>query len=220
MSKGNFSFDTIDEFDKHIDYSIPRYKDVHTCIDGLVQYFIRDGVRIMDLGCSTGTLLKRIDEAYDDKDLDIEGVDRSANLLPANTGRCTFSYADLTSPEFYIRETDIVFSIFTLCFIPLPKREELVRKVYLGLNPGGVLISTDKIRASSAVTQDMFTFLYYDFKRQHFTEQEILDKEISLREIQRPISAEENEVMFRRAGFEIVEPFWKYYNFEGWVCVK
>jgi hypothetical protein len=35
-----------------------------------------------------------------------------------------------------------------------------------------------------------------------------------------PYRAEENENLFRRNGFEIVEPFFRWYNFSGFLCVK
>ena len=220
--RGNFSFDSIDSFDDHINTSIPRYSDIHACIDGLIQYFVTDAARIYDIGCSTGSLLRRIDVKFKDKSLELIGIDQSANLLPhaqAN-GRCQLILDDVTGEDFEIERADIAFCIFTLCFIPLHERYELVQKIYDGLHHGGVLISTDKIYAGDSKLQDIFTFLYYDFKRQTFQPQEILDKEISLREIQKPITQAENEAMFYDAGFDRVESFWKYYNFQGWICIK
>lgn len=220
--KGNFSFDTIDSFDDHINTSIPRYNDIHACIDGLIQYFITDGARIYDIGCSTGSLLRRIDVEYKEKSLELIGIDQSANLLPNShaNGRCHFILDDVTDENFVIENADIVFSIFTLCFIPVNDRYRLVKKIYDGMKKGGIFISTDKIYASDSKVQDIFTFLYYDFKRKTFGAEEILNKEISLREIQKPITETENVNMFRNAGFDRVDSFWKYYNFQGWICVK
>jgi len=222
-NKGDFSFDTIESFDEHIGTSIPRYKDIHACIDGMLQYFVVDGSKIVDLGCSTGSLLTRIDKKYHDKDLVLHGYDSSKNLLPSDSsGRAHFFLNDITDEELWdeMKKSDIIFSIFTLCFIPYAERRELVQNVYYNLNDGGVFIFTDKVYASDPRIQDIFTFLYYDFKRQTYTSEQILDKEISLREIQKPLTTEQNYDMLSDAGFDRVESFWKYYNFQGWICIK
>jgi tRNA (cmo5U34)-methyltransferase len=88
------------------------------------------------------------------------------------------------------------------------------------MNRGAVLIATDKVYSTSAKIQDMFTFLYYDYKKSFFSDAEILEKEKSLREIQAPQTEAENVSMFKDAGFSYVDCFWKYYNFQGWICLK
>ena len=35
-----------------------------------------------------------------------------------------------------------------------------------------------------------------------------------------PFRIDENVTLFRRAGFEIVETFFQWYNFVGFLCVK
>jgi len=218
MSK--FSFDTIKNFDRHIESSIPRYSDIHACIDGILGYFVKDDARIFDIGCSTGKMLKRIDAAYANKRLELIGYDTAENLLPKNSGKCSFRNVDILSDRAVIINADIVFCLFTMCFIPLKLRAALMKKIYSGLVDGGIFICAEKLYAESPKMQNVFTFLYYDFKMKSFNEKEILSKEKDLREIQEPLSASKNEEMFRSVGFSTVEMFWKYYSFAAWVCVK
>jgi tRNA (cmo5U34)-methyltransferase len=56
----NFSFDTIQNFDEHIDKSIPNYKLLQEAIVSLSDFVVQPNTAIVDLGCSTGKLLNAI----------------------------------------------------------------------------------------------------------------------------------------------------------------
>ena len=49
---------------------------------------------------------------------------------------------------------------------------------------------------------------------------EILDKEYDLRRILRPFSSHENLKMLDEVGFKKIHLFYKYFNFESYLCVK
>lgn len=223
----SFSFDTIQDFDLHIKSSIPRYEDIHKCIDGINQYFIKDNYKIYDIGCSTGSLLTRISHNYSEKNLTLIGIDKSDNLIgkdnrvsSSEEAKIRFINGDILNEKITIENADIVYSIFTLCFIPYKFRESVLRKIFSGMNFGGVLIVTDKIYASNSKIQDIYTFLYYDFKKNYFSNDEILDKEKDLREIQMPLSSSENIELLRKVGFKKIDSFWKYFNFQGYIAIK
>jgi tRNA (cmo5U34)-methyltransferase len=215
-----FDFNTIQDFDRHINSSIPRYEDIYKCIDGINEYFIKKNSKIYDLGCSTGKLLKDIQEKNKDKNLNLIGIDKAKNLLSQSIENCLFIEKDLLSDDCYIENADIVYSLFTLCFIDQKYRGKVINKVFNGLNNGGIFICCEKIYSSNSRIQDIFTFLYYDYKKQFFNEKEIMDKERDLRELQGCQSEEENIEMFRNSGFKKVDTFWKYWNFQGYICVK
>ena len=55
--------------------------------------------------------------------------------------------------------------MYTMQFI-LPKyRQEIINKIYNDLNWGGSFLLFEKIRGSDARFQDIFNFLYFDFKK-------------------------------------------------------
>lgn len=215
---GNFSFDTVSEFDKHIEHSIPRYSDIHKCVNGLINYYIRPGSTIIDIGCSTGKLLKRIKK--ENPESNCIGYDVSQNLLPNDNSGCKFIFDNVLSNHVMFPDSSIVISMFTLSFIPKEDRLYILQKIYNSINYGGLLIVSDKCYAESPRIQDIFTFLYYDFKKRKFSNDEIMDKELSLRSIQEPMESSEYEYLFKTVGFHKVETFWKYFNFQGWICLK
>ena len=62
--KSNFSFGgkTPQYFDQHVKKSVPLYDIGQDIICKLSSFFISKNCNIYDLGCSTGTLIKKIDK--------------------------------------------------------------------------------------------------------------------------------------------------------------
>lgn len=59
-----FSFETIANFDDHIDSSIEGYSQMDGLVQSMSDYFVKDGQAVYDLGCSTGRLLKVLRERH------------------------------------------------------------------------------------------------------------------------------------------------------------
>ena len=56
-----FSFSSVASgFDEHITKSIRGYADLRDDVVGISRYFILDETNVLDIGCSQGTMLKRI----------------------------------------------------------------------------------------------------------------------------------------------------------------
>ena len=98
-------------------------------------------------------------------------------------------------------------------------REDVISKVYNGLNKGGAFIFSEKTFSCNPRIQDMMTFTFYDYKRKNFSDKEILDKEVQLRHMMKLNSKTEIYEMFNKAGFE-VHNFWQNFNFMGAIALK
>jgi len=83
----------------------------------------------------------------------------------------------------------------------------------------GVIICEKEI-SSIGIFQEVFTFANYDYKKSNFTSDEILQKEIDLRNIMNCVSTGENEQMLKDVGFTKIESFFRSLNFRGWLCMK
>ena len=211
-----FSFDTIKDFDDHISKSIPGYEDMFRAVVSMAKYFVRDGTNVYDLGCSTGRLLG----ALSGTSAKLIGIDKSKNLLPTcKQSIATFLEADLNEPFVFVNSS-LVVSLFTLQFLEKRVRADVVRRAWEGLNKGGALILAEKVYSRSPMTQDIFTFLYYDFKGESFSSDEILAKERDLRSLLLPLTERENVELLEAAGFRCWDVFWRRFNFEALVAVK
>ena len=113
-----------------------------------------------------------------------------------------------------------ISTLFTIQFLPIGKRKDLIKKVYDGLNKGGAFIFCEKFYLEIGKIQEIFTFSHYDEKLKSFSSEEILGKQMILREIMKPLTRKENEELLESAGFRFVETFFQSLNFCGWICIK
>jgi tRNA (cmo5U34)-methyltransferase len=213
-----FDFNTIDDFDKHISDSILGYDLLHTLITSLSSFFIKKDTTVVDLGCTSGKLLNNICTKYQCKGI---GYDiTSHNFIRNLPGNLELYEQDITKSDFVIPKSNIIYSIFTIQFIDINKRLDLLKRIYNSLNDNGAFIICEKEICSNGVIQEAFTFSNYDNKRKNFTEKEILNKEYDLRKIMNSLESNKNIDLFTQAGFKTIEPFFQSLNFKGYVCKK
>lgn len=95
-----------------------------------------------------------------------------------------------------------------------------MQKIYDNLEDGGAFITAEKIYSQNAKVQNMFEFLYYDFKKQNFSEKEILDKEQELRHLAKLTTENLLMTQLRSIGFRGIQTFWRNHNFIGVIAMK
>jgi tRNA (cmo5U34)-methyltransferase len=216
MKKQKFSFDTIQDFDKHILQSIPNYDVLWNMIDSMSGYYVVEDATIYDLGCSTGKLLRCL--PYQNPKI---GLDLSTNLLPDTiVDNVLFVKEDLNKSDWHVSEACIVYSIFTMQFLKKSRRHNYLQIIYDGLIDGGALFLCEKIYQENGAIQEVFSFSHYDYKKQSFEESEIYSKEKDLRSIMKPNTNKEILEMLRYVGFTKVTTFWQSFNFIGYLAIK
>ena len=210
-----FSFDTITDFDDHIAKSIPNYHLLNDSVRDLATFYAKEDFSIVDLGCSTGKLLESI--PFQGAKL---GIDISGNLLPDSHDEVQYLQKDLRSFKNLGKTPSLVISLFTLQFLPLADRPNILSLVYDELAEGGAFIWAEKVHEPEGELERVMTSAYYDFKGKHFTPAEIMQKEKDLRPIMQTNTTIRNLTMAENAGFTVGTMFWKFYNFEAWLFVK
>ncbi|NIP99935.1 MAG: carboxy-S-adenosyl-L-methionine synthase CmoA [Nitrospinaceae bacterium] len=215
-------------FDDMLARSVPLYRE---CQDLVVDWCVRlarPGVRVYDLGCSTGTLLVRLGNALDGRgDVHLVGLDNSASMIEKARNKLELSKvsaelveADLES-DFPFSRAGVVVLNYTLQFLPPERRHRLVEKIRRALLPGGGLLLIEKIVAESAEIQDTYTEMHHQFKRQRgYTDLEIARKKEALDRVLVPWTGEQNRALLAAAGFRAVERFFQWNNFAGFVALK
>ena len=65
-TRSNWKFDksVVLFFDKHVSSSVPLYDKAHELIIKMSDYFIKDDSKIMNIGSSTGTLIKSLNKRH------------------------------------------------------------------------------------------------------------------------------------------------------------
>jgi len=220
-----FSFNTIDNFDSHIEKSIMGYNNLQELIINLSANFIRNNSKVVDLGCSTGRLIEDVSLRHKNKDTAFFGYDISNNLLPESrpNDRMYFIDEDITDSQFEVGTgVDLIYLIFTLQFLDARDRDMLLLKIYMSLNWGGALIIAEKVYCKSGKAQEFFTFANYDIKGLSFKAEEILKKQKDLRPIMNPQYEDDLIRSFTNAGFQFknIELFWGSLQFKAWILIK
>lgn len=226
-----FNTEVAEVFDDMITRSIPLYLEQQCMIREIGKKFWIPGTDVYDLGCSTATTLINLCREIDTQ-VRLVGYDNSIPMLERAKrkikesgfeNRIEVRYGDLNGDlsKLPLENASVITMCFSLQFIRPLQRDNLVKKIYNGLVEDGVMVLTEKILTNSSHTNRFFIDFYYDFKRRNgYSENEILRKRESLENVLVPYRIDENLELFRRNGFQIVETFFQWYNFAGFLCVK
>lgn len=218
-------------FDDMLTRSVPFYLEQQSLIRDITKKFYQPGTHIIDLGCSTATTMINIGRAIKNVS-SIVGYDNSQsmlkiaqeNLIEADLHAVSeLRYGDFNEglEQLELTNASVVVLCWTLQFVDPLQRDALIRKIYNGLKEGGVLIVTEKILTNDSNMNRFFIDFYYEFKRRNgYSEEEIHKKREALEDVLIPYRLDENLELFRRNGFQIVETFFQWYNFAGFLCIK
>lgn len=212
--KEKFSFDTVKDFDGHIDLSIQNYSGLIQHIKNISTYFIKDGSLVYDIGCSTGNLIREL-QKHNQTDTRYIGIDKADNLTDGRDNVVNMDLKDWKAEPYCFGAC-----LFTLQFLPIELREYVLKEMHDNLKPGGAIIVSEKIFLEDGYIQDVLNFSHYDFKRKNFKSEEILNKQVDLRYIMRPLTKKENLKLFNKVGFTKVTSFWQSLHFKAWILQK
>lgn len=226
----DFSFDesVVDVFPDMIQRSVPGYETIIHTIGELAKDAVTDRSTVYDLGCSLGAASLSVARATQDKTCTIIGVDSSSAMVE----RCKRVVQAFTLPnpinikqamaqDVAIENASMVIMNFTLQFIPPADREALLTKIYQGLNPGGILVLSEKIRHPSRAGNGLLIDLHHQFKRNNgYSELEVSQKRAALEKVMLTDTFGEHETRLKNAGFSDVVMWYKCYNFTSMVAIK
>ena len=224
---GSWSFggDVCQTFDYHVQRSVPLYHETHSLIVDLAKHFIRDHGRVYDLGCSTGTLSRRLAEQYQHENISIVGVDSELEMQQLATDRSRnfqqIEYICEDVSTFSLQVADFVVCLYTLQFVPKKQRPVVIKRIYDALRPDGGFVFAEKVRRRDEQLDAMHRQLYYEFKRrQGYSDEEIRAKDRSLEGVLNPMFEDENRDMLSNAGFGRVDTLCQHSCFQVWFAVK
>lgn len=231
MKIEDFSFDNnvADVFDDMLERSVPFYDELQRMTVEVVDRFAQSNTNVYDLGCSTGTTILKMAEKIKKNDVTFIGVDSSTAMLRLAEqklkkcgywDRCELQCEDLNQTLF-LKNPSVVTLVLSLQFVRPIQRETLVKQVYESLSKGGCIVVIEKILANDSLVNRIFIDFYYDYKkRKGYSKMEISQKREALENILIPYRCDENVMLLRRNGFAIVETFFKWYNFAGFLGIK
>lgn len=225
-----FRFDqaVAEVFPDMIQRSVPGYATIIDTIGQLVAKYAQNNSIIYDLGCSLGAASLSASKHNQAKDCKIIGVDNSEAMVErcrlhvqafkANTP-IEVLYGDLENIA--LDNASVIIMNFTLQFVPPERRAAIIEKIYNGLNPGGILILSEKLHHSVPDGSDLLIELHHDFKRRNgYSDLEISQKRSALEDVMRIETYESHQLRLQTAGFRQVALWFKCFNFASIVAIK
>lgn len=227
---GKFRFDAAVArvFPDMIRRSVPGYTLILPMIGVIASRYAQPDSNCYDLGCSLGGATLAMRHGINAPNCRIIGIDNSVDMIE----RCKHYIAldDAPTPVELqcadIRETpidnaSIVTLNFTLQFVSPADRVPLLRCIYEGLRPGGVLVLSEKICFADADEQVRQEALYYDFKRANgYSELEISQKRTALERVLIPETVDTHRQRLCEAGFESVVLWYQCFNFMSLLAIR
>ena len=226
----DFIFDdrVAEVFPDMIRRSVPGYGTIINMIAVVASRCVKPDSHCYDLGCSLGAAAQAIRRGAGATNCRIIAIDNSYSMLQRAKAflgdteelpAIEFVCADVQ--DVAIASASMVVLNFTMQFIPLERRYELLRTIHQGLEPGGVLVLSEKIAMSTIPAQRIFTELHHGFKMaQGYSELEIGQKRTALEKVLLPETLEHHRQRLREVGFDTVEVWFQCFNFVSILAIK
>ncbi len=183
----SFNQEVTEVFEDMIDRSVPGYNTTLRIIQQQAKNHCIDGSNVYDLGCSLGASTSSLLNALNGMSKVI-AIDNSDSMIkscierfsePIKVGQVNFLQEDISNSE--ILDASIVVINFVLQFLSIKERVELMKKIYQGLVPGGILILSEKIHFDSKKRTEEISNIHHSFKAANgYSKLEISSKRDSL----------------------------------------
>ncbi|MDR2213504.1 MAG: carboxy-S-adenosyl-L-methionine synthase CmoA [Pseudomonadales bacterium] len=215
-------------FTDMIERSVPGYGSIINMISAFAQRYAQRGSRCYDLGCSLGAATLALRHGIIEPEVEIIAIDssqamieRCAALLREDTGQVPVHLRRADILDEPIENASLVVLNFTLQFVPLARRQELIERIAQGLRPGGMLVLSEKIHFEDAQLNALFIDLHHRFKEQNgYSKTEISKKRAAIENVLVPETLHAHQARILNAGFASCAVWFQCFNFASLVAVK
>lgn len=203
--------------------SVPGYDALLPMLGLFASRFVTDNTNVYDLGCSLGAATLVMRRHIQQSGCQIIAVDNA----PAMVQQCRENLQTAESSvgvqvlcqdilDLPMQNASLVVVNFTLQFLPLARRDEFIQRIYSALNPGGVLLLSEKIKMATGAEDDWQNERHLDFKRANgYSEMEISQKRTALENVLIPESEQAHHQRLQQAGFTSIHRWFQCFNFSA-----
>jgi tRNA (cmo5U34)-methyltransferase len=225
-----FAFDerVVDVFPDMIKRSVPGYATIINMIGNLAERYAQADSNCYDLGCSLGAATLAMRHRIQAANCKIIGVDNSAamisrcqHVVDADSGEVPVELIEARIQDVTLQNASMAVLNFTLQFIPVDERLEMLGNICAGLNKGGVLILSEKVAFDDEPHQQLMTELHHNFKRANgYSDLEIAQKRAAIENYLIPETLDVHRQRLRQAGFSSVDVWFQCFNFASLIAIK
>ena len=208
--------------------SIPGYAASIVTIGSLARRYVRAETHCFDLGCSLGAATLAMRHNIAQPGCHIQAIDNSTAMIR----RCrkiidddsALVPVDVIAAD--VREADIqnasmVVMNYTLHFLPIADRDDMVGKICQGMNDGGVFVLSEKIENDDRKIEELLVDLHHEQKKRNaYSDSEISRKRAAIENVLVPESLATHQGRLSDAGFSHVGVWLRHFNFVSLVAFK
>lgn len=212
--------------------SVPGYRTTLSTIGAIAGRYAQPGTRCYDLGCSLGAATAAMRSAIPHAASTLVAIDNA----PAMVSRCRERFAhtsadggegcpvevqeaDIVKAE--IRDASVVVLNFTLQFVPLAERDDLIRRIAAGMVSGGVLLLSEKVLLDDPDSDQLFVDLHHAFKAsQGYSQLEIARKRSALENVLIRETLKAHQERLLGAGLTRCEVWFQCFNFASLMAFR
>lgn len=230
LSIAGFRFDraVASVFPDMIKRSVPGYETIIAMTGTLAERYVQSGSRCYDLGCSLGASTIAMRHHIPHDNCQIIAVDNSEamlaqcrEVLAQDDGRVPVELLCDDVQNVEVTNASMAVLNFTLQFIPVAQRSELLQHIADGLRPGGVLVLSEKVAFEDPQHQQLMIELHHNFKRANgYSDLEISQKRSALEDVLVPETLAVHRQRLRDAGFSSVDVWFQCFNFASLIAIK
>ena len=178
-------------FDNHVREQLPWYDLVSkNILEPVARHYIPQSGRVYDIGCATGNVSKILGPIFSQRDTTVTSIDNSSSMIKRFNGYGEVVCKDAT--EYTYEPFDFAVLFLTLIFIPVAKRVIFIDALKKKLNRGGAIFVVEKFLPAKGYPGLVASRITLQSKLMAgCTADEIINKELSLSGIQRPLSRNE-----------------------------
>lgn len=223
---GSFMFDArvADVFTDMISRSVPGYQQILEMLPTLTRQFQSHNANYYDLGCSLGAGMLAMSEGITSQDCTLIGIDNSAAMILQAADNVMGLNAELYEQDLNLTQISnaaIVLMNFTLQFIAIESRTQLIQTIYDGLNHGGAFILSEKIKFDDAHTNQILTDIHHQYKAdQGYSQLEIAQKRDAIENVLIPETLNTHTERLSNAGFSVITPWVQNLQFISILAIK
>ena len=205
--------------------SIPGYAASIEAIGSLAARYVRAKTNCYDLGCSLGAATLAMRQGIRVDGCRIIAVDNSEAMLKkcravvAGANNIEVQLMDIR--DVAIENASMVVMNYTLQFLDLDARDDIVRRICNGMIKGGLFVLSEKVVDENAHMEELLVDLHHEHKRRnHYSELEISRKRVALENVLVPETVAEHRRRLADAGFAHSAVWLRNFNFVSIVAIK
>ena len=110
---------------------------------------------------------------------------------------------------------------YTLQFLPIDRRDDMIARIFSGLNDGGLLVLSEKVVDPDPQMEKLLVGLHHEHKRRNdYSAMEIARKRAALETVLLPESVAEHRDRLLRTGFRSAAVWLRYFNFVSIIAIR